>query len=56
MTDAFLTAERDLTSDLDLLPVLGSLVFAIAQAVCMYLRKKTDTRRWGMGASKRCSR
>jgi hypothetical protein len=56
VTDAFLTAERDLTSDLDLLPVLGSLVFAIAQAVCMYLRKKTDTRRWGMGASKRCSR
>lgn len=35
MTDAFLTAERDLTSDLDLLEVLGSLVFAIVNVVCV---------------------
>lgn len=39
MTDAFLTAERDLTSDLGLLPVLGSLVFAIASVVCKFVRE-----------------
>lgn len=55
MTDAFLTAERDLTSDLDLLPVLGSLVFAIASAVWMFVRKRIQED-GGMGDSRRCSR
>jgi hypothetical protein len=39
VADEFLTAERDLTCDLNLLPVLGSLVFPIVSIVCVFVNE-----------------
>jgi hypothetical protein len=42
VTDEFLTAERDVTSDLDLLPVLVSLVFPILSIVCVFVNEYNE--------------